>query len=113
MKIPFLDKLLKKPKVSKEKTDYSSIGLSKPRMGSDSGIDEQLPALPQATPPQIQSQSQMNQRNSSGIINEENLKVKIDLMASQIDNMRIQQETINQKMTNIEQILKQILATHR
>ena len=118
MKIPFLDKILKKKSKTKdtgsEKTDYSGIGLSKPRMGSDMA-GERLPALPSAVPPQVgsQSQSQM-QRSSGGIINEENIKVKIDLMASQIDNMRIQQETINQKMTNIEQILKQLLATaHR
>lgn len=40
--------------------------------------------------------------------NLENLRAKVDLMLTQIDNLKIEYEAINQRMQNIERMVKEI-----
>lgn len=74
----------RRPK-EEEKTDYSSVGLPAPSLG-------RAPAL-----------------LSSELGVQDNTRAKLDLMMTQIDGMRIQQESISERVQQIEKIVKQLL----
>lgn len=74
----------RRPK-EEEKTDYSSVGLPAPSLG-------RTPAL-----------------LSSEIGAQDNARAKLDLMMTQIDGMRIQQESISERVQQIEKMVKQLL----
>ncbi len=43
-------------------------------------------------------------------VSAENVKAKVDLMITQIDSMKIEYETINQRIQNIERMVKELYA---
>jgi hypothetical protein len=57
-------------------------------------------SFPRATPPLSLSSTDMNT---------ENLRAKIDLMVTQLDSMRIQYESLNERIVQIEKMVKEIL----
>lgn len=74
-----------KRKPKEEKTDYSSLVSS--------------PSLSPTTSTPITSE----------FAAQENTKAKLDLIMTQIDSMRIQQESINERVSQIEKMVKQLL----
>lgn len=78
-----------KRKPKEEPVDYSSVGLSSPTY-RPTATSTPLPA-------------------ASEFATQENIKAKIDLVMTQIDNMRIQHESMNERMSRIESMLKQLL----
>jgi hypothetical protein len=44
-----------------------------------------------------------------GAPTEENVRAKMDLLIAQIDSLRIQYETINERVTQIEKMVKELL----
>lgn len=77
----------RRPK-EEEKTDYSSVGLPAPSLGMG------------RTPSTL---------ISNEIALQDNTRAKLDLMMTQIDGMRIQQESISERVQQIEKIVKQLL----
>ena len=70
----------------------------------------QYPSQYQAPyPPQYPSQYQTPNypTSESGL---ENVRAKVDLVVTQIDNMKIEYETLNQRIQNIEKMVREIYA---
>ena len=76
-----------KRKPKEEEMDYSSVGLATPSLG------------PTTTPTQMTSE----------FATQENMKAKLDLMMTQIDSMRIQHESMNERIVQIEKMVRQLL----
>lgn len=93
-------------KKDEENSDYSSLGLSKPGsgLGERPNIEEptdtrfSMPS-PAAKPSLVTSES----------VAQDNIRAKMELMATQIDSMRMQQESMNQRIVDIETMVKQLL----
>jgi len=78
----------RKPKA--ETVDYSSLGLSSPTTSSTMASTMSIPA-------------------TNEFATQENIRAKIDLMMTQIDSMRIQHESMNERIAQIEKMVKQLL----
>lgn len=90
MKLFSFDFLRRKPKEQKD-SNYSSVV----------GIGPSIASQP----------SQFS--SSSGMTNEfaaqENMRAKLDLMLTQMDSMRIQHDSMSERIVQIEKIVKQLL----
>lgn len=105
--LSFLDFLKKKPKeeVSEKPSDYSSLGLPAPEFGKPTDVP-QTPLFTSDRPlPQPPSQAM----SASESATHENLKAKVDLMMTQIDSMRIQSQAMNERIVQIENMVRQLL----
>lgn len=58
--------------------------------------------------PQLQTTYQ--QQYTQPPIDSENLRAKVDLMLSQIDSLKIEYEALNQRIQNIERMIREIYA---
>ncbi len=73
------------------------------RRKKDPGMQE----MPSATyQPQYQAPAQMSPQDMSS----ENTKAKMDLVLTQIDSLKIEYETINQRIQNIERMVRELYA---
>ena len=56
------------------------------------------------------SYTPVNQPNYPTDVASENLKAKVDLMLTQIDSLKIEYEAINQRIQNIERMVRELYA---
>ena len=68
--------------------------------------DFETPALPPPTPSYIPPTSTGFGLSTSESVASENLKAKIDLVMTQMDSLKIQYESINQRLIQIEKLLR-------
>lgn len=99
---------LKKKAKSDDKAEssYSSLGLPEPTFGPPPASAAENP-FPSARPPL--NLPNVSSTGSSESASQENLKAKIDLMMTQIDSMKIQSQSMNERILQIENMVKQLL----
>lgn len=105
-----------------EPVDYAALGLTKPMFGREKAYDDATPmpadlAQPREQPaaqypyPSYRSMQQMTAPQpavqAQNDPSHEAIKAKLDLISSQIDSLKAQHETINQRLAQIEQTLRQ------
>lgn len=101
-------------------SDYSSsLGMNKPVFGPDQKMtyDEQQTVPSQNYPSQnYPSQSYgssslppLPQASQNQFASQENMKAKIDLMMTQVESIRLQNENLNERLVQIEKMMRQLL----
>ena len=104
-------------------SDYSSsLGMNKPVFGPDQKMtyDEQQ-SPPQNYPSQnypapnygLAQLPQSPQAHQNQFASQENMKAKIDLMMTQVESIRLQNENLNERLVQIEKMVKQLLEIAR
>jgi len=92
--------------------DYSSsLGINKPIFGPDQKMsyDDQHPAPAQNYQPQNYGPAPLPPLPQNQFASQENMKAKIDLMMTQVDSIRLQNENLNERLVQIEKMVKQLL----
>ncbi|MBI4894449.1 MAG: hypothetical protein HY833_01800 [Candidatus Aenigmarchaeota archaeon] len=117
----FLKKKADDTSVDSGPGDYSSsLGMNKPVFGPDQKMSYDEQQLPQNYPPQnypsqgygsapLPPLPQPSQAHQNQFASQENMKAKIDLMMTQVDSIRLQNENLNERLVQIEKMVKQLL----
>jgi hypothetical protein len=98
-------------------SDYSSsLGMNKPVFGPDQKMtyDEQHTPTSQSYPSQNYPSSNYGPAplpplSQNQFASQENMKAKIDLMMTQVESIRLQNENLNERLGQIEKMIKQLL----
>lgn len=88
----FLNPFKKKQSEEKTSSEYSSV-VSSPSFGST------------VSSPYLPAPSTMSESSAT----QENMKAKLDLMMTQIDSMRMQSQSMNERIIQIENMVKTLL----
>lgn len=72
-------------------------------------VEEPLTNYPPYTPPATQPSYSAQPAYPTDVASE-NLKAKVDLMLTQIDSLKIEYEAINQRIQNIERMVRELYA---
>ena len=99
------------PGSSGDDIDLKSMGLSQPTFGPpprDLPPEMAMPSATQSYPP-LSMQPSSKPIGSAEFVTQENMKAKIDLIMTHIENLKLQHDTINQRLDHIEGMVKQLL----
>lgn len=97
---------------SREDVNFQAMGLSQPTFGPpprDVPPEMAMPSATQGYPPMQGSPSVSRPIGGSDFVGQENMKAKIDLITTHIENLKLQHDTINQRLDHIEGMVKQLL----
>lgn len=70
----------------------------------ETSVEEPLPNYPMINP----SINQPSQSSYPTDVATENLKAKVDLMLTQVDSLKLEYEAINQRIQNIERMVREL-----
>lgn len=92
--------------------NYQTMGLSQPTFGPpprDIPPEMALPSASQSYPPLSSVQPAGRPIGGQEFASQENMKAKIDLIMTHIENLKLQHDTINQRLEHVEGMIKQLL----
>ncbi len=130
MKLSSIFGIFKKKKIIEDEEDFSILGLKKPEMKMPKNEDDENKITPFPVYENPDTSKMMNDKPTDIMTmpkmevmktpemkmpkneddNQEKIKSKIELISSHIENIKIQQDVMNNKITNIEDLLKKLIS---